>query len=274
MERFCGKLQRAVKGRRFVWACIDNWVLRTAQALHVRFRYNLTLADIQFAPPPSPRVTALNAPCKSSSRPRCCLCAHSCADENYSLTGSAMGITGDDCERNGRALFGRLAGALRTRLGMDIPLKTIKAALRTINLWSWAGVAVHDGDTISADSRASDAADQRDKTFLRVRIRRLPRLCPSLTSDSMTRLSTFVRAKQMRLKSSSNGRSTAGSSTSSHSRYLRRRLCTWTLRSPSSLSTSRQSTLSRIRHTFRLPSITSGATKAKVTCSTSALYSA
>jgi hypothetical protein len=43
MERFCGKLQRAVKGRRYVWASIDNWVLRTAQATHIRFRYNLTV---------------------------------------------------------------------------------------------------------------------------------------------------------------------------------------------------------------------------------------
>jgi hypothetical protein len=52
MERFCGKLQRAVKGRRFVYAAIDNWVLRTAQVAHIRIVYNLSQADLTFAPPP------------------------------------------------------------------------------------------------------------------------------------------------------------------------------------------------------------------------------
>jgi hypothetical protein len=64
MERYCGKLQRAVKGRRYVWASIDNWVLRTAQAAHIRFRYNLTPADTRFAPPPSSRVTPVGGDCK------------------------------------------------------------------------------------------------------------------------------------------------------------------------------------------------------------------
>jgi hypothetical protein len=40
-ERFCGKLQRAVKGRRFVWASIDRYVLHTAQLQHIKHRFHL-----------------------------------------------------------------------------------------------------------------------------------------------------------------------------------------------------------------------------------------
>jgi hypothetical protein len=63
-ERFCGHLQRAIKGRRFIWSSIDNWVLRTAQAAHIRFLYHLTSQDVQFAPPSTPNVVGLNQPCK------------------------------------------------------------------------------------------------------------------------------------------------------------------------------------------------------------------
>jgi hypothetical protein len=59
MERFCGRLQRAVKGRRFVYAAIDNWALRTAQVAHIRFVYNMSQADFTFAPSPQSSATSL-----------------------------------------------------------------------------------------------------------------------------------------------------------------------------------------------------------------------
>jgi hypothetical protein len=51
MERYCGRLQRAVKGRRYVWASIDAYALQTAQAAHIKIKYHLTPADIQLSPP-------------------------------------------------------------------------------------------------------------------------------------------------------------------------------------------------------------------------------
>jgi hypothetical protein len=41
MERFCGKVNRAVKARRHHYASIDRYVLHTAQLDHIRFRYGL-----------------------------------------------------------------------------------------------------------------------------------------------------------------------------------------------------------------------------------------
>jgi hypothetical protein len=63
MERFCGRLQRAVKGRRFVWASIDNWALRTAQAAHIRLFYHLTPDDVRFAPQSRSTSVQLPSPC-------------------------------------------------------------------------------------------------------------------------------------------------------------------------------------------------------------------
>jgi hypothetical protein len=42
-ERFCGKLQRAVKGRRNVYESINRNVLHWAQLGHIRLRFNLPL---------------------------------------------------------------------------------------------------------------------------------------------------------------------------------------------------------------------------------------
>jgi hypothetical protein len=63
MERFCGRLQRAVKGRQFVWASIDNWALRTAQAAHIRFIYHLCPSDVSFQDPDNiPRQSLVQQP--------------------------------------------------------------------------------------------------------------------------------------------------------------------------------------------------------------------
>jgi hypothetical protein len=67
MERFCGVLQRAVKGRRFVWASIANVVLQQAQLAHVRNKFNL-FGDhaISLRPPPNSRAIRF-ADCKRNS---------------------------------------------------------------------------------------------------------------------------------------------------------------------------------------------------------------
>lgn len=59
MERFCGQLQRAVKGRHFVWAAIDNWALRMAQVAHVRYAYHLSRETYSFDQPSKPSTTSL-----------------------------------------------------------------------------------------------------------------------------------------------------------------------------------------------------------------------
>jgi hypothetical protein len=64
MERFCGKLQRAVKGRRYVWASIDNWALRSAQAAHIRIFFHLNPEDVLFAPPSQRTTVQLSSPCE------------------------------------------------------------------------------------------------------------------------------------------------------------------------------------------------------------------
>jgi hypothetical protein len=65
-ERFCGKLQRAVKGRRYVWASIDNWALRSAQAAHIRFVYSLTADDFRFGRAPKRNEVKIGPPCEFS----------------------------------------------------------------------------------------------------------------------------------------------------------------------------------------------------------------
>ncbi|KAL1728391.1 hypothetical protein EV714DRAFT_215252 [Schizophyllum commune] len=41
MERYCGRLQRAIRSRRFPWSNLDEHILASAQLAHLKMRYNL-----------------------------------------------------------------------------------------------------------------------------------------------------------------------------------------------------------------------------------------
>ncbi|KAI4518977.1 hypothetical protein K525DRAFT_171142, partial [Schizophyllum commune Loenen D] len=41
MERYCGKLQRMMRSRRFPWSNLDAQVLANAQLDHIKLRYNI-----------------------------------------------------------------------------------------------------------------------------------------------------------------------------------------------------------------------------------------
>jgi hypothetical protein len=87
-----------------------------------------------------------------------------------------------------------LAGAIRTRLGQHITLKNIKTVLRTTLFQSWAGIAIHDGDTITAALRTSGAPDQRDKTWLRVRS--FPRHTRATVTNTVSQYDALVDRRE------------------------------------------------------------------------------
>lgn len=50
MERFCGKVQRRIKSRRFPFAAIDTFVLAEARLAHIGIQYNLR-EELSLRPP-------------------------------------------------------------------------------------------------------------------------------------------------------------------------------------------------------------------------------
>jgi hypothetical protein len=63
-ERICGKIQRAVKGRRFPYTSIDKYVLHEAQIAMVKLRYPKLKAELALAPKPAQNMHSLGE-CKS-----------------------------------------------------------------------------------------------------------------------------------------------------------------------------------------------------------------
>ena len=55
MERYCGRLQRAIRSRRFPWSNLDEHVLATAQIKQVGLRYSLE-HELSFKPDPKDYV--------------------------------------------------------------------------------------------------------------------------------------------------------------------------------------------------------------------------
>jgi hypothetical protein len=90
MERFCGLLQRAVKGRRFVWASIYNAVLIWAQLSHAQNQYNLFgVKSISLSPPPMSGGVRIDG-CESTS------CLYSMASANPCARRSSTHPPGKD----------------------------------------------------------------------------------------------------------------------------------------------------------------------------------
>jgi hypothetical protein len=77
--------------------------------------------------------------------------------------------SGRDLEIAEIGQFRKIAAAVRTRLGVHIQLTNVKAALRQVMLWSWAGLSIVDGDSVKISSQLEGQSDSRwDNSFLRV----------------------------------------------------------------------------------------------------------
>jgi hypothetical protein len=166
MERHCGKIQRAVKGRRHIWAAIDNYVLRSAQVAHIKLRFNLD-SNFASAPPPVPAIFRLTGQCTPPFIP-ISIAGSPFADSQYILHQSPTCELGSEVAVNEPGLFASLCGAIRTRLGTAVRLADIKTTLRGIEISDWPRLSVdNEGDTVAA-SWSPRENDLRDKTFCRV----------------------------------------------------------------------------------------------------------
>lgn len=52
MERFCGRVQRNIKSRRFPYASIDTFVTAEARLSHIGMKYNIQ-QEMSLRPPPN-----------------------------------------------------------------------------------------------------------------------------------------------------------------------------------------------------------------------------
>jgi hypothetical protein len=174
MERFCGLLQRAVKGRRFVWASIANAVLLRAQLAHVRNKFNL-FGDmsINLAPPPTSgavRIDGCKPPtsqCDHGSLTRCR------ADPEHFLLGQKVHEPGTLPQ----PLLNGIAAALSTRLSNlanteVVPAARVRPLVKDALISSFTRLQIQSGgDAIRTAPSSSQVvpADYRDATFVRVR---------------------------------------------------------------------------------------------------------
>ncbi|TEB26702.1 hypothetical protein FA13DRAFT_1756223 [Coprinellus micaceus] len=142
MERFCGKLARLIRNRRFPFSQLDNQVLQEAQLTQIKNDFNLH-RELTFNPKDGPRMSEYYLKPKPTITP---------------------------------ALRTTLAKALVTRFSaLDatkddlIPLERAKELLLASEIEGWGRLRrLGGGDTMLANAFVSQQADdRRDATFIR-----------------------------------------------------------------------------------------------------------
>ncbi|KAH7904628.1 hypothetical protein BJ138DRAFT_1018871 [Hygrophoropsis aurantiaca] len=146
MERFCGRLQPAIKSRRHPDACIARYVFEDAQLTHAGLIHNIT-QELSLR---KPRGSDIIGQLKHESYPTCVL-----------LPPRRSGAGTVDSSH-----LTSIFKALATRF--DVQLATIRRYIKPDSIEQWGKVRrVDGGDTMVAAGLAKTQGDSRDASFVR-----------------------------------------------------------------------------------------------------------
>ncbi|KAH6903787.1 hypothetical protein BKA70DRAFT_1299413 [Coprinopsis sp. MPI-PUGE-AT-0042] len=154
MERFCGKLGRCIKSRRYPFANLDSYLTAYTQIQEVKCRYHLH-AELSLKAPPMASRNEWQIP-----------------NPEYS-EGFCLAWPRDDEHEIPPGLEAKLASALSTRYTQPnnaaIPLSIIRKYFKLKNVTVWGRLkCLGGGDTIRASEVSQlNALDARDATFIR-----------------------------------------------------------------------------------------------------------
>ncbi|KIJ65988.1 hypothetical protein HYDPIDRAFT_87730 [Hydnomerulius pinastri MD-312] len=146
MERFCGRLQPAIKSRRRPDACLAQYIGEEAQLTHIGLIHQIT-EELALR---RPLVDQVSGEMRDMSYPTCVLLpprrhGAAAADESTLL---------------------KILKALATRF--DVPVATVKRYISQADIEQWGKVRRLDGgDTMVAAGLAQVQQDSRDATFIR-----------------------------------------------------------------------------------------------------------
>ncbi|KIJ69616.1 hypothetical protein HYDPIDRAFT_106255 [Hydnomerulius pinastri MD-312] len=146
MERFCGRLQPAIKSRRRPDACLARYVGEEAQLTHIGLIHHMT-EELALCRPAKDQVLG---ELRDKSYPTCAL-----------LPPRRAGAAAID-----QSMLLKILKALATRF--DVPLATVKRHVSHADVEQWGKVRRLDGgDTMLAAELAQVQPDSRDATFIR-----------------------------------------------------------------------------------------------------------
>lgn len=164
MERYCGRLQRAIRSRRFPYSALDRSVVESSQLTQISAIYDIGRELSLKAPEGFPKGAETDPSCKLA--PSCLVSPELTvfADPAYVLL--------PPCSRH-RPVghLRRIAAALATRYGKG-SISRVKEELNGAVFDEWGKVRrvdSADGDTMVCSSmRGTRADDSRDASFVRV----------------------------------------------------------------------------------------------------------
>lgn len=164
MERYCGRLQRAIRSRRFPYSALDRSVVESSQLAQISAIYGIASELALERPEGLPKGAEADPACKLA---RSCTITHGLivfADPGYILLPPRS-------RHRPVGHLRRIAAALATRYGKD-SISGMKEALNTAVVDEWGKVRrvdSADGDTMVCSSmRGARADDSRDASFVRV----------------------------------------------------------------------------------------------------------
>ena len=160
MERFCGRLQPAIRSRRFPYACIAQYVVDDARLSQIRFMHNMS-DEIQLDHPWHGVPGQLcHSSCRFIYSTRSLLTAHTMPDDFCVLLPPR-------CSESQEMFTSKILAALATRFDTTVPI--IRPLVANMKIDSFGKVRFTDGDTMVASSLSKRRDDTRDASFIRVR---------------------------------------------------------------------------------------------------------
>ncbi|KAI0673354.1 hypothetical protein C8Q78DRAFT_1016789 [Trametes maxima] len=149
MERFCGRLQPAIKNRRYPWASIDRRILELARLSQIKLVYNLH-EELSLKPPIPPEDVCRRGEVAFPEYPTCIL-------------GTPRHIFVPD-----KGLCDKIIGCLVTRLERrpEIIHKHLPHSIEQFGRVRILGA----GDIIDAAALVRRAGDRRDRTYVRYEV--------------------------------------------------------------------------------------------------------
>jgi hypothetical protein len=165
-ERACGRIQRAVKGKRFVYSSIDKYVLHESQLSLVKIKYPSVVKELALRPASEEQGVAVgDCKCFASLSHHALMLMFLDAESKRLLFGPHA-LSDSPLDSSTTSLLARTL-----RLRFDCTAPTARRVLgQATDFIDWAAVRVTDGgDRIRSSSRFAGGGDSRDASWVQVR---------------------------------------------------------------------------------------------------------
>lgn len=164
MERHCGRLQRAIRSRRFPYVALDRYVVESSQLVQINAIYDVGSELSLEIPKGFPKGAEADPSCQLAR-------SHVVSLELIAFSDPTYILLPPRSQRRPVGHMQRIAAALATRYGKD-SIALVKEELNTAVVDEWGKVRrvdSDDGDTMVCSSmRGTRANDSRDASFVRV----------------------------------------------------------------------------------------------------------